>query len=178
MFNITTLGDKLIGVVVVYLGLLFWHSMDVKLKVQAAQSAVHLEMTQQYNKLTTELKDSAVKTQTDLQAKVTSQQKEYNAKVHNLNLRITDLSNSLSNRPLRPASTGSIPDNTTNGACTAGCNGQGLYQDDAKFLGWYAGQAEELKEGLIQCYRQYDTVKDTLDKFKAYSLRVDNTPKQ
>lgn len=175
MFNLTTLGAlpyKLIGVVVISLGLIFWHTTDVKLKVQAAESAVRLEMTQQYNKRTTELKDSAVKTQTELQNTVTKQQKEHNAKVHNLNLRIADLSNSLSDRPKRPSSDSSIPGDTQDGTCTAGCNGQGLYQDDAKFLGWYAGQAEELKEGLIQCYRQYDTVKDTLDKFK-----IDNAKK-
>jgi len=175
MFNITTLGSlpyKLIGVVVISLGLIFWHTTDVKLKVQAAQSAVRLEMTQQYNKRVTELKDASTKVQTDLQAKVHNQQKEHNAKVNNLNLRIADLSNSLSDRPLRPAGTGSIPDSSSNGTCTTGCNGQGLYQDDAKFLGWYAGQAEELKEGLVQCYRQYDTVKETLDKFK-----VDNAGK-
>ena len=175
MFNTATLSSlpyKLIGVVVISLGLLFWHSMDVKLKVQQAESIVRLEMTQQYNKRANELKDSAVKTQTELQNTVSKQQKEHNAKVHNLNLRVADLSNSLSNRPSRPPSDGSIPDSTSNGACTTGCNGQGLYQDDARFLARYAGQAEELKEGLIQCYKQYNTVKDTLDKFK-----VDNAGK-
>ena len=159
-------------VVSVIAGLFFWHTTQVNMKVQQAESAVRLEITQQYNKRTTELKDSAVKTQTELQNTVTTQQKEHNAKVHNLNLRVADLSNSLSNRPLRPTGNSSIPGDTSNGTCTTGCNGQGLYQDDAKFLGWYAGQAEELKEGLVQCYRQYDTVKETLDKF-----RVDNVGK-
>lgn len=175
MFNLTTLGAlpyKLICVVAVSLGLLFWHSTDVKLKVQQAESQVRLEMTQQYNKRANELKDSAVKTQTELQNTVTTQQKEHNAKVHNLNLRVADLSNSLSNRPLRPSGDSSIPGDTPNGTCTAGCNGQGLYQDDAKFLARYAGQAEELKVNLLMCYKQYDTVKDTLDKF-----RVDNAGK-
>ena len=164
--NLSTLPYKLVGTAAIILGLLVWHTNYVDQKVKQAESAVRIEITQQYNKRTTELKDESVKVQTELQTQVHTQQKEHNAKVHNLNLRIADLSNSLSNRPLRP-------DSTNNGACTAGCNGQGLYQDDAKFLGWYAGQAEELKEGLIQCYRQYDTVKETLDKFKA-----DNTPKQ
>lgn len=171
--NLSTLPYKLVGTAAIILGLLVWHTTYVDQKVKQAESAVRLEITQQYNKRTTELKDESSKVQTELQAKVHTQQKEHNAKVHNLNLRITDLSNSLSNRPLRPASTGSIPDSSNTGACTAGCNGQGLYQDDARFLARYAGQAEELKEGLIQCYRQYDTVKETLDKFKA-----DNTPKQ
>ena len=159
-------------VVSVIAGLFFWHTTQVNLKVQQAESTVRLEMTQQYNKRTTELKDSAVKVQTELQSTVTTQQKEHNAKVHNLNLRVADLSNSLSNRPSRPPSDGSIPDSTSNGACTTRCNGQGLYQDDAKFLGWYAGQAEELKVNLVMCYKQYDTVKETLDKFK-----VDNAGK-
>jgi len=169
MFN---LGYKIIGITVVVLGLLFWHSTDVKFKVQQAESQVRLEMTQQYNKRTTELKDSAVKIQTELQNTVTTQQKEHNAKVHNLNLRVADLSNSLSNRPLRPSGNSSVPEDTPNGTCTAGCNGQGLYQDDGAFLARYAGQAEELKLNLLMCYKQYDTVKDTLDKF-----RVDNAGK-
>jgi len=169
MFNTATLSSlpyKLIGVVVISLGLILWHTTDVKLKVSQAESAVRLEMTQQYNKRTTELKDSAVKTQTELQNTVTKQQKEHNAKVHSLNLRVADLSNGLSNRPLRPTGNSSDTSSTTNGESPKGATGAGLYQDDAKFLGWYAGQAEELKEGLVQCYRQYDTVKDTLDKFR------------
>lgn len=166
MFDLSTLPYKLVGTAAIVLGLLIWHTTHVDQKVHQAESAVRLEITQQYNKRTTELKDESTKVQTELQSTVSKQQKEHRDKVHNLNLRITDLSNSLSNRPLRPSSTGSIPDSTSNGSCTTGCNGQGLYQDDAKFLGWYAGQAEELKEGLLQCYRQYDIVKDTLDKFK------------
>jgi len=172
LMNLNPVYYKFIAVVMIVLGLIFWHTTDVKLKVQAAQSAVRLEMTQQYNKRATELKDASAKVQSELQAKVTTQQKEHNAKVHNLNLRVADLSNSLSNRPLRPSSDSSIPGDTSNGTCTTGCNGQGLYQDDAKFLVWYAGQAEELKEGLTQCYRQYDTVKETLEKFK-----IDNAGK-
>ena len=174
MLNLTTLPYKLVGTAAIILGLLIWHTTYVDQKVQQAESAVRLEITQQYNKRTTELKDESVKVQTELQAKVNTQQKEHNAKVHNLNLRVADLSNSLSNRPLRPSSdsSSSIPGDTSNGTCTAGCNGQGLYQDDAKFLGWFAGQAEELKVNLLMCYKQYDTVKDTLDKF-----RVDNAGK-
>ena len=170
--NLGSLAYKVISIILILGGLFFWHTTQVELQVQQAEANVRFELTQQYTKRTTELKDLSVKAQTELHNTVTKQQKDHRDKVHSLNLRITDLSNSLSNRPLRPSSTGSIPDSTSNGACTAGCTGQGLYQDDAKFLGWYAGQTEELKEGLIQCYRQYDTVKDTLDKFK-----VDNTPK-
>jgi len=172
LMNLSTVYYKFIGVVVVVLGLIFWHTAETKLKVQAAQSAVRLELVQQYNKQTTELNAQSTKVQTELQAKVTTQQKEHNAKVNNLNLRIADLSNSLSDRPKRPSSDSSIPGDTQDGTCTTGCNGAGLYQDDAKFLARYAGQAEELKEGLVQCYRQYDTVKDTLEKFK-----IDNAGK-
>lgn len=175
MFDLTklsTLPYKLVGTAAIVLGLFFWHTTDVKLKVQSAESQVRLELVQQYNKQTTELNAQSTKVQSELQAKVTAQQKEHNDKVHNLNLRVADLSNSLSNRPSRPSSDSSIPDNTSNGTCTTGCSGQGLYQDDAKFLARYAGQAEELKVNLLMCYKQYDTVKETLDKFK-----VDNAGK-
>ena len=170
--NLTALPYKLVGTAAIIIGVLIWHTTYVNQKVHQAESAVRLEITQQYNKRTTELKDESTKVQTELQTKVHNQQKEHRDKVHNLNLRINDLSDSLSNRPGRPTSTSDISISPSNGTCTAGCDGQGLYQDDAKFLGWYAGQAEELKEGLLQCYKQYDTVKETLDKFK-----VDNSPK-
>lgn len=169
MFN---LGYKLLAVTAVVLGLLFWHTTQVELKVQQAEANVRFELTQQYNKRTIELKDLSVKAQTELQNTVTKQQKEHHDKVHSLTLRIDDLSNSLSHRPGRPSSTSDISISPSNGTCTAGCTGQGLFKDDAKFLGWFAGQTEELKEGLLQCYRQYDTVKGTLDKF-----RVDNAGK-
>jgi hypothetical protein len=175
MFNLMNIGAlpyKVISVILILMGLFFWHTTQVNLKVQQAQSAVRFELTQEYNKRTIELKDQSNKVQTELQSTVTKQQKEHNDKIHNLNLRITDLSNSLSHRPERPPGTSSIPISPPNAACTTGCTGQGLYQDDAKFLGWFSGQAEELKEGLVQCYKQYDTVKETLNKFK-----VDNTPK-
>jgi len=159
-------------VVSVIAGLFFWHTTQVNMKVQQAESAVRLEMTQQYNKRASELKDSAVKTQTELQNTVTTQQKEHNAKVHNLNLRVADLSNSLSNRPLRPSGDSGDTSSTTNGESPKGATGAGLYQDDGAFLARYAGQAEELKVNLLMCYKQYDTVKDTLDKF-----RVDNAGK-
>lgn len=172
MFDLSTLPYKLVGTAAIVLGLLIWHTTYVDQKVHQAESAVRLEITQQYNKRTTELNDESTKVQTELQTKVHNQQKEHRDKVHNLNLRINDLSDSLSNRPGRPTSTSDISISPSNGTCTSGCTGQGLFKDDAKFLGWYAGQAEELKEGLLQCYRQYDTVKETLDKFK-----VDNSPK-
>ena len=172
MFDLTTLPYKLVGAAAIVLGILIWHTTYVDQKVHQAESAVRLEITQQYNKRTNELKDESTKVQTELQAKVTNQQKDHRDKVHSLSLRIDDLSDSLSNRPERPTSTSDISISPSNGTCTAGCTGQGLYQDDAKFLGWFAGQTEELKEGLVQCYRQYDTVKDTLDKFK-----VDNAGK-
>jgi len=170
LMSIGTIYYKFIAVVVLALGLIFWHTTEIKLKVQAAQSAVRLELVQQYNKRAIELKDQSSKVQTELQITLTKQQKEHNDKIHNLNLRITDLSNSLSDRTKRPSSDGSISDSASNGTYTAGCTGQGLYQDDAKFLVWYAGQAEELKEGLAQCYKQYDTVKETLDKFKVDNI--------
>jgi len=157
---------KFIGIVVIVLGLIFWHTTETKLKVQAAQSAVRLELVQQYNKQTTELTAQSTKVQTELQAKVTTQQKEHNAKVHNLNLRITDLSNSLSDRPKRPSSDGNLPGGTQDGTSAKGATGAGLYQDDGAFLVRYAGYTEELKLNLLMCYKQYDTAKETLDKFK------------
>lgn len=170
--SLGSLPYKIMSVILIVGGILVWHYYEIKIEVQAAESRVRLELTQQYNKRTIELKDQSIKAQTELQNTVTKQQKEHRDKIHSLNLRIDDLSNSLSNRPLRPFSDSSIPDSTSNGACTTGCNGQGLYQDDARFLARYAGQAEELKVNLLMCYRQYDTVKETLDKFK-----VDNAGK-
>lgn len=170
--NLSALPYKVISIILILGGLFFWHTTQVELEVQQAEANVRFELTQQYTKRATELKDLSIKVQTELQNTVNKQQKEHRDKIHSLNLRIDDLSNSLSHRPGRPPSTSDISINPINGTCTAGCTGQGLFKDDAKFLGWFAGQAEELREGLVQCYRQYDSVKDTLDKFKA-----DNTPK-
>lgn len=170
--NLTSLPYKLVGTAAIILGLLVWHTTYVDQKVHRAESAVRLEITQQYNKRTTEIKDESVKVQTELQAKVHTQQKEHNAKIHNLNLRVADLSNSLSNRPLRPSGDSGDTSSTPNGESPKGATGAGLYQDDGAFLARYAGQTEELKVNLLMCYKQYDTVKDTLDKF-----RVDNAGK-
>jgi hypothetical protein len=100
----------------------------------------------------------------ELEQKLTKTKEENDVKIKNLNLRVGTLLGSLSSRPERPTASGNNPSTpTTEGQ--AGTTGQGLYKIDAEFLVRYSSDTETLKLSLIQCYKDYDAVKQSVESF-------------
>lgn len=148
--------------------LFFWHKYEVKTAVVEATNAVEL----QYAKEKVKLIDRAQAETFALRDQVDAITKDKNAKIKTLDGRIATLTRSLSERPERPASNGSVPGSTSNAESPGFVDASRLYRSDAEVAVWFAARTEGLKVHLETCYRQYDEVKDKLDKFKR-----DNTPK-
>ena len=148
--------------------LFFWHRYEVKTAVAEATNAIEL----QYAKEKFKLIDRAQAETFALRDQVDAITKDKNVKVQALNARVATLTRSLSERPERPASNGSVPGSASNAESTEGATGLRLYRPDAILLTRLSGETAELQTELKACYRQYDEVKDKLDKFKR-----DNTPK-
>lgn len=158
---------KLILLLALLFGAWTWHRAEVKIAVKEAVAKIEV----QQNKENFRLKERSLNTQIELQAKADKIEKDKNNEISNLKSRVRTLTDSLSNRPNRPEPSG-IPNNTGDEESTGYMAADRLYRDDAAVAIWFATRTEGLKIELQACYKQYDEVKETLDKFKK-----DNTPK-
>ena len=102
----------------------------------------------------------------ELEQKLTKTKEENDAKLKSLNLRVGVLLGSLSNRPERPSASGNTP-STAATEGQSGTTGQGLYKADGEFLTRYSADTETLKLALIQCYADYQAVKQSIESFTA-----------
>lgn len=85
---------------------------------------------------------------------------EKDREIRNLNARATALSNSLRDRPERPAAVAStVPGTASTGPASAGCSGPELYRQDAELLIREAERGDQLRAALKQCYAQYETIR-------------------
>lgn len=142
--------------------LFFWHKYEVNTAVVKATTQIEL----QYAKEKFKLIDRAQAETFALRDQVDAITKDKNVKVQALNARVATLTRSLSERPERPASNGSVPGSASNAESAQGATGLGLYREDSEFLLGEAARADEIRIELQSCYRQYDKVKETLDNFK------------
>ena len=76
-------------------------------------------------------------------------EKEKNVQIRNINAQLVDAVSELRKRPGRATET----------STGKGCNGAGLYAEDSEFLVREAARADEIRVGLLACYRQYDAIK-------------------
>ena len=95
-----------------------------------------------------------------LQANADQLRKEKDREIRDLNARAAALTNSLRDRPSRPASEASAVPGTASAGCSpASCTGAGLSREDAEFLAREAARADELRASLRQCINQYETIR-------------------
>ena len=95
----------------------------------------------------------------------TKRQGEYNEKIKNLTLARDNLFTSLQSRPTRTISNSSDGASPRTETSTAGATGQELFKSDAEFLAGFATDTETLKLGLLQCYSDYNVVKEAVESF-------------
>lgn len=162
---------KIILVIALVVGTYTWHKVEVNKAVNKAVTQVVADIEIQASRERFKLKERSLNTQIELQAKVDKIQKDKDNEISNLKSRVRTLTNSLSDRPNRTSQSG-VPDSTGNEESTGYVAANRLYRDDAEVAVWFATRTEGLKIELLSCYKQYDEVKKTLDKFKA-----ENTPK-
>jgi hypothetical protein len=85
--------------------------------------------------------------------------KEKDAQIVLLNTRVGNLLSELRQRPQRPPST---PEGSPATSVGKGATGAELYREDAILLAGEAARADRLRLALEQCYRQYDSVRESL----------------
>ncbi len=76
---------------------------------------------------------------------------EKDREIRKINALNASLVNSLRDRKGRE-----MPDDPDSGQ--GSCTGKQLYREDAEFLARIAGEADELRVALKQCYKQYDSL--------------------
>lgn len=129
-------------------------------------SAGQAEVQQKWDKEKTEqyaeyaaAQEAARAREQNLQIQADRLREDKDREIRNLNARATALTNSMRERPSRPAPEASAVSNTAEVRPTAtGCTGKELYRPDGEFLAREAARADEARVLLKQCREQYDTV--------------------
>ena len=104
--------------------------------------------------------DAARQKEQALQAHADQLRKEKDREIRDLNARAVALTNSLRERPARPATQSSpLPSTASAGPAPASCTGSGLSREDAEFLAGEAARADELRASLRQCLTQYESLR-------------------
>jgi len=100
--------------------------------------------------------EEARRREQELQANADQLRREKDAEIRNINARATALSNSLQHRKSR-SEADSL--SSSSGARQTSCSGKELYREDGQFLVRIAGEADELRTALKQCYTQYEALR-------------------
>lgn len=143
-----------------------WHFISLNKAVERTRYETTTKVETIYKEKIRILKIDSDKTEKELRDTITAQQKEKDEKLKMADTKYRNLLNSVRNRPERPISGSNLSNSTGNQKSTGYVAADRLYRDDAKVAIWFAARTEGLKIELQQCYKQYDEVKDKLDKFK------------
>jgi alkanesulfonate monooxygenase SsuD/methylene tetrahydromethanopterin reductase-like flavin-dependent oxidoreductase (luciferase family) len=92
----------------------------------------------------------------EMQAAADKLRREKDAQIKDINARATALTNSLRNRPERPAESSAM--SGTARSCS-GASGAELAKGDGEFLAGYAADAARLQAALDQCVKQYNAIR-------------------
>jgi len=123
-----------------------------KAEVQQAWDKEKAEQYAAYAKA----QEEARRKEQELQANADQLRREKDAEIRNINARATALSNSLQHRKSR-SEADSL--SSSSGARQTSCSGKELYREDGQFLVRIAGEADELRTALKQCYTQYEALR-------------------
>ena len=168
LFSLISWQTKLCAFVLILAFAFVWHKTEVKIAVNTAIAEVNEKNLKDVIRLSKKAQDASK----DLSNRINSIEKEKNAKIESTNRKYTALLGSLSNRPNRP-SEGDHPGNPSDSKGEEGTTAVRLYKPDAEFLARFSRDSSELQIELNSCYKQYDSVKEVIDKF-----RKDNNPSE
>jgi uncharacterized FlgJ-related protein len=135
---------------------------------QEVKAAVAVERVEQQKKLEAEKEVLLLKKRSaekSLNEDFKKRQGESDAKIKSLNATVNSLLAGVQSRPAREVSTTNSARDTSTGQSTAGATGAGLFKPDAEFLIRYSANTETLKLGLLQCYKDYESVKKSLESY-------------
>lgn len=152
---------KLAILAVIISGAYFWHLGEVKVAVNEATHQIEQEHSREIFKL----KERSNQASIDLQKKFDNNLKEKNNALEITNRKYSDLLEWVRNLPANSGS--SIPGNPGDSEARAEEVIAELRRRHASYLARYSLDAEEVRINLVACYKDYDTLKEKLEEFKA-----------
>ena len=124
---------------------------------KAVQQSWDKEKAQQYAQYAKGQEESRKREQ-ELQSTANKLRQEKDREIREIAARNAALANSLRDRQSRPAANASaVPSAASVGP--SACTGKELYREDGEFLVRLAGEADEVRAALKQCYAQYQAIK-------------------
>jgi hypothetical protein len=158
---------KLTILVIVLISLFVWHRVEVNKAVTQATNELKLEYSKEVFRQIEIAKDESIK----LKKEKEKADAEYKKNLASANARYESLHRWLSNLP-KHHSASDNPGNPGDAESRPKDIVGKLSRADGENLAQYGLTTETLRQGLLSCYRQYDTVKEKLDK-----LRLQNSSK-
>lgn len=148
------------GTVMLVLGMLFGgHKLAVRSAISKAVLTAQAEMSLDYSKKLLEASELAREREAVMVSSVNTIRKDKDAKIKALDAHYAVALGRLSERPPRTPST---PSDTKAPSPSAGATGSSLSREDSGFLIGEAARADALRTALDQCYRQYDSVRNSM----------------
>lgn len=155
---------KLAIVAIVLISLFAWHKVLVHEAVTEATNELKLEYAQQVFRQVEIAKDESIK----LKQEKEKADAEYKKNLASANARYKRLSEWVRGLPKYPSGSDNPGDTGDAESRPDDIVGK-LSRADGENLAQYGLTTETLRQGLLSCYRQYDTVKEKLDKLRLQS---------
>lgn len=135
------------------------HKVIVHRAVKKAVAETQEQMSAEYTKKLLQASELAREREQVMMASADKLRKDKDAQIASLNTRLGAALSSLSERPQR---TPSASKDTPASCNCSGATGANLSREDAEFLVREAARADKLRSALDQCYKQYDSVRQSL----------------
>ena len=127
---------------------------DGRMAIQSQWDAERIKQQEAYARALQE----AAERQQALQVGADKLRQEKDRETRELAARNTALTNSLRDRPERPTAQGGTLSGAS-GVGPSGCTPRELYRQDSEMVVRLAGEADEIRIALKQCYAQYETLR-------------------
>jgi hypothetical protein len=162
---VQTILIKIVVIISILAGLFLVHTWQVNTAVDKAVATQQVK----YDKLAQELNARSLRFECNIRDDTTAILKEKDAKIKDITRQYSTALASLQHYSTSANSTSTasnITSDSSNAKSTRGTTSEGLFADHAQISLGVAKDAEELKQHLNACYRQYDTVKQQLDNYR------------
>ena len=139
----------------------FWHDSKVHQMKEGFAIELKAKLDEQRHELTLKAKETSKEISNEVHSIDSTKQN----KIKDINRSSAGILNGLQQRPSR-ANQSDYSRDSCNAESPEVCSGRELSREDAEFLTREATRADQLRIELDSCYKQYDLVKDSIDKFK------------
>ena len=139
----------------------FWHDSKVHQMKESFAIELKVKLDEQRQELTLKAKE----TSKEISNEVLSIDSTKQNKIKDINKSSAGILNGLQQRPSR-ANQSDYSRDSCNAESPKASTGRELSREDAEFLTREATRADQLRLELDSCYKQYDLVKESIDKFR------------